>query len=124
MTLRHNRFRSGSCLAASPSACAPLIPPPRAHADTVANLMNATARPCCNFASTDDPVVCGDWIRNEFAACNGNANFQTVDEHQASYLITQAVSELCPERVQQLRNSAASYRSSSSRRRNEGRPPP
>jgi hypothetical protein len=38
------------------------------------------------------------------------ADFSTFDEYQASYLITQAVNELCPALIWQLRNSAAHYR--------------
>ena len=38
------------------------------------------------------------------------ADFATSDEFQASYLITRAVNELCPEQIWLLRNSAAGYR--------------
>lgn len=38
------------------------------------------------------------------------ADFNTTDEYQASYLITQAVNELCPALILQLRNTAARYR--------------
>jgi len=38
------------------------------------------------------------------------ADFVTADDHQASYLITQSVGELCPALIWQLRNSAAYYR--------------
>jgi len=38
------------------------------------------------------------------------ADFNTSDEFQASYLISQAVNELCPELIWQLRNSAGRYR--------------
>jgi hypothetical protein len=34
----------------------------------------------------------------------------TIDEYQASYLTAQAVNELCPAVIWQLRNSAAHYR--------------
>jgi hypothetical protein len=37
------------------------------------------------------------------------ADFQTSDEYQASYLITQGANELCPARIWQLRQSAADY---------------
>jgi hypothetical protein len=37
-------------------------------------------------------------------------DFSTSDGYQASYLITQAVNELCPAMIWQLRNSAAGYR--------------
>ena len=35
------------------------------------------------------------------------ADFNTVDEYQASYLLSQATNELCPALIWQLRNSAA-----------------
>jgi hypothetical protein len=38
------------------------------------------------------------------------ADIATSDEYQASYLINQAVNELCPAQIWQLRNSAAHYR--------------
>jgi hypothetical protein len=36
-------------------------------------------------------------------------DFSTSDEYQASYLISQAVGELCPAQIWQLRQSAAGY---------------
>jgi hypothetical protein len=38
------------------------------------------------------------------------ADFNTSDDYQASYLISQAVNELCPALIWRLRNSAAHYR--------------
>jgi hypothetical protein len=38
-------------------------------------------------------------------------DFGSSDEYQASYLITQAVNELCPALIRQLRKSAAHCRS-------------
>jgi hypothetical protein len=38
------------------------------------------------------------------------ADFDTSDEFQASYLISQAVNELCPANIWQLRQSAGGYR--------------
>jgi hypothetical protein len=40
----------------------------------------------------------------------GDIKDGTGDEYQASYLIAQAVNELCPALIWQLRNSAAAYR--------------
>jgi hypothetical protein len=37
-------------------------------------------------------------------------DFNTTDDYQGSYLISQAVNELCPALIWQLRNSAAHYR--------------
>jgi hypothetical protein len=38
-------------------------------------------------------------------------DFNTDDDYQASYLISQAVNELCPAQIWQLRSSAAHYQS-------------
>jgi hypothetical protein len=43
-------------------------------------------------------------------AKKGIAWFNTTDEYQASYPITQAVNELWPPLIWQFRNSAAHYR--------------
>jgi len=38
-------------------------------------------------------------------------DFDTTDEYQALYLISQATNELCPAQIWRLRESAAGYRS-------------
>ena len=89
-----------------------------AHADAVAYLVNVTVRPGYNFANADAALSYGRGICDavaggrSYAAVMGDvkADFGTSDEYQASYLITQAVGELCPELIWQLRNSAAGYR--------------
>ncbi|CFS68243.1 Conserved membrane protein of uncharacterised function [Mycobacterium tuberculosis] len=40
------------------------------------------------------------------------ADFDTRDQYQASYLLSQAVNELCPALIWQLRNSAVDNRRS------------
>ena len=89
-----------------------------AHADAVAYLVNVTVRPGYNFANADNALsyghgVCGKVLhRRSYAQLVGDvkADFDTSDEYQASYLISQAVNELCPALIWQLRNSAAGYR--------------
>ena len=57
--------------------------------------------------------ICGKVSRGEaFGQLVGDVktDFATTDEFQASYLISQAVNELCPAQIWQLRNSAAGYR--------------
>jgi hypothetical protein len=91
---------------------------PWAHADAVAYLVNVTVRPGDNFANADAAVsygngMCDKVIQGRTYAQVMNdvkADFSTFDEYQASYLITQAVNELCPALIWQLRNSAAHYR--------------
>lgn len=91
---------------------------PVANADTVAYLVNVTVRPGYNFANADQALAYGNGIcdkvgRGEsYARVIGDikADFNTSDEFQASYLVSQAAQELCPAMIWQLRNSAADYR--------------
>jgi hypothetical protein len=93
---------------------------PRAGADQTAYLVNVTVRPGYNFANADNALVYGYGLCDRIAAQRTygqiigdiEAHFQHSDEYQASYLITQAVNELCPALIWQLRNSAANYRPS------------
>jgi hypothetical protein len=97
---------------------APLSSASPAQADAVAYLVNVTVRPGYNFANADAALSYGRGVCDavtggrSYAAVMGDvkADFATSDEYQASYLITQAVGELCPELIWQLRNSAAGYR--------------
>nr|WP_264005161.1 DUF732 domain-containing protein [Mycolicibacterium sphagni] len=89
-----------------------------AHADAVAYLVNVTVRPGYNFSSADDALsygrgICdriGQGISYPQLVADIKQYFGTSDDFQASYLITQAANELCPENIWQLRNSAAGYR--------------
>lgn len=100
------------------SSAATIAGPPCARADAVAYLVNVTVRPGYNFANADDALTYGHGICGKVAQgrtyadvmSDVKADFTTTDEYQASYLITQAVNELCPGLIWQLRNSAAHYR--------------
>jgi Protein of unknown function (DUF732) len=89
-----------------------------ARADAVAYLVNVTVRPGYGFANADQALAYGYGICDKVAAGSGyplimsdvKADFGTSDEFQASYPIGQAVNELCPQLIWQLRNSAAHYR--------------
>lgn len=91
---------------------------PTAHADVVAYLLNVTVRPGYNFANADAALSYGDGLCDRVSQGHSyaevmarvKADFNTTDEYQASYLIGQAVNELCPAQIWQLRNSAAHYR--------------
>lgn len=91
---------------------------PSVRADVVAYLVNVTVRPGYNFANADAALSYGHAICDKvsqgrsYAQVMGDvkADFNTSDEYQASYLISQAVNELCPALIWQLRNSAAGYR--------------
>jgi hypothetical protein len=118
MTLISNRFRAGITLVTTALLCAAVIAPSSAHADAVAYLVNVTVRPGYNFANADDALRYGQGICDKVAqgapygAMIGDikADFTTSDDYQASYLISQAVNELCPALIWQLRNSAVHYR--------------
>lgn len=94
-----------------------------AHADAVAYLVNVTVRPGYNFANADAALVYGHATCDKVAAGDTygqimhdvKADFTTSDEFQASYLITQAVNELCPALIWRLRKSAAGYTPPTSR---------
>ena len=89
----------------------------RAHADSVAYLIDVTVRPGYNFANADDALGYGNQVCDKvsqgrtYADLIGDvkADFQTADEFQASYLIDKAVNELCPAQIWQLRRTAAHY---------------
>jgi hypothetical protein len=90
---------------------------PSASADAVAYLVNVTVKPGYNFANADHALAYGHGICDKisqgrpFAQLVGDIkrDFNTNDEFQASYLISQAANELCPAQIWQLRNSAAGY---------------
>jgi hypothetical protein len=63
--------------------------------------------------STYGKVICEKVARGyPYRSIAGDikSDFSTGDEFQASYLIAQAVNELCPASIWQLRESAAQYR--------------
>jgi hypothetical protein len=92
---------------------------PNARADVVAYLVNVHVRPGNNFPNADAALGYGYGICDKVAAGRGfpdvmadvRADFNTSEDYQASYLISQAVNELCPAQIWQLRNSAAHYQS-------------
>jgi Protein of unknown function (DUF732) len=98
--------------------CAVVLGSPPAHADTVAYVINVTVRPGYNFANADDALSYGHTVCTNIGSGRSYADvigqiksdFNNPDDYQASYLITQAVNELCPALIWQLRNSAATYR--------------
>ena len=91
---------------------------PRAHADSVAYLIDVTVRPGYNFANAEAALTYGQQLCDKVSQGRSYADlirdvksaFNTGDEFQASYLIDKAVNELCPAQIWQLRNSAAHYR--------------
>lgn len=88
-----------------------------ASADDPAYLLNVTVRPGYHFANADQALAYGHGICQKIVAGEGYASIvadiktdlSTSDEYQATYLISQAAQELCPNLIWQLRNSAANY---------------
>jgi hypothetical protein len=106
-------------LLAMPLAVA-AVEAPVARADAVAYLVNVTVRPGYNFANSDAAIAYGQGICDKVGGgepyatliADVNSDFNTADHYQAAYLVNQAVNELCPAQIWQLRNSAAHYRGS------------
>lgn len=89
-----------------------------AHADPGVYLNGINARPGYGFPSADAALAYGHGVCDKVAAgrsyrqiaADVQTDLNTSDGYQANYLIGQAVNELCPELIWQLRNSAANYR--------------
>jgi hypothetical protein len=90
---------------------------PPANADVVAYLVNVHVRPGYNFPNADAAIAYGNTICDRVEAKMSyaqlvdqvKADFNTADYYQGAYLINQAVNELCPAQIWQLRQSAAGY---------------
>jgi hypothetical protein len=90
---------------------------PTANADVVAYLVNVHVRPGYNFPNAEAAIGYGDSVCDRVAAKMSyaqlvdqvKADFNTSDYYQGAYLINQAVNELCPAQIWQLRQSAAGY---------------
>jgi hypothetical protein len=104
-------------IAALVSIAAAVAAAPSAGADAVAYLVNVTVRPGYNFPNADAALGYGNSICDRVAAKMSyaqlvdqvKADFNTTDYYQGAYLINQAVNELCPAQIWQLRQSAAGY---------------
>jgi Protein of unknown function (DUF732) len=104
-------------LAAALAFSVPLAAAPTAAADTVAYLVNVHVRPGYNFPNAEAAIGYGRTICDRVAAKMSyaqlvdqvKADFRTTDYYQGAYLINQAVNELCPAQIWQLRQSAAGY---------------
>lgn len=104
-------------LAAAALALSAVAFAPSAHADQVAYLVNVTVRPGYGFANADDALSYGYGVCDRVAAKTSYSQLvddvkrdvNTSDYYQGAYLINQAVNELCPAQIWQLRQSAAGY---------------
>jgi Protein of unknown function (DUF732) len=108
-------FTSMAAALATAAATVALAQP--AGADSVAYLVNVHVRPGYNFPNADAAIGYGNTICDRVAAKMGyaqlvdqvKADFHTTDYYQGAYLINQAVNELCPAQIWQLRQSAGGY---------------
>ena len=104
-------------IAALATAAAAVALAPPAGADTVAYLVNVHVRPGYNFPNADAAIGYGnticDRVANKMAygqlVDQVKADFHSTDYYQGAYLINQAVNELCPAQIWQLRQSAGGY---------------
>jgi hypothetical protein len=102
----------GGLMVAAPSAWGGLAPPEQVFLYDV-----MFRRPDMHWANADAALAYGygicDKIRaaHPYAQIAGDfkADFQTPDEYLASYVISDAAQQLCPELIWQLRNSAEGY---------------
>jgi len=91
---------------------------PPALADPVTYVNSVNARPGFAFPSGDAAIAYGHGVCDKISA--GRSYAQIIgdigaevtggDQNLANYLVGQALNELCPELIPQLRNSAANYR--------------
>jgi len=104
-----------AALLAGPTA---LFTAASAKADVVAYLVNVHVRPGYNFPNAEAAIGYGQTICDRVGSQMAysvlvdqvKADFHTGDYYQAGYLINQAVNELCPAQIWQLRQSAAGYK--------------
>ena len=104
-------------IAALAAAAAAVAIAPSANADVVAYLVNVHVRPGYNFPNADAAIGYGNTICDRVAAKMSyaqlveqvKADFNSTDYYQGAYLINQAINELCPAQIWQLRQSAAGY---------------
>ncbi len=88
---------------------------PSALADPVTYVNSVNARPGFNFPSGEGAIAYGRGVCDKISA--GRSYAQIIgdigaevtggDPNLANYLVGQALNELCPELISQLRNSAA-----------------
>jgi hypothetical protein len=99
-------------------AGAGIIPAAVAGADMSAYLQGVLMKPGYNFSSARRALDYGYAVCDKVFQGVGypqivsdvKADFNTNDEFMGSFLIHQAVNELCPELIWQLRDSATGYR--------------
>ncbi|MDT5300809.1 MAG: hypothetical protein QOG79_4051 [Mycobacterium sp.] len=112
------RSIAGVIAALACAAGAGVVTAAPAQADDIGYLINVTLRPGYNFANAQAALDYGNGLcdrigqKQSYAdlASSIRSDFNTSDEFQISYLLSQATQELCPAQIWQLRQSAAGYR--------------
>ena len=112
------RFIAGFTTALTCAVGAAVITAPPSGADEIGYLINVTLRPGYNFANARAALDYGYGLCDRISqghryadlATTIRSDFNTSDEFQISYLLSQATQELCPAQIWQLRQSAAGYR--------------
>lgn len=97
---------------------AALTAAPAAQATEWVYVLNVTVRPVYGFANADQALAYGYGLCDKIRQGRGYpqlvgdmfTDFNTTDEFSASYLVSQASQELCPELIGSLRSSAGGYR--------------
>ncbi len=111
------KFLASAAALSGVAAAVALTGAPLAHADQVAYLVNVHVRPGYNFPNAEAALGYGYSICDRVEAKMGYAqlvdevkrDFNTADYYQGGYLINQAVNELCPAQIWQLRQAAGGY---------------
>jgi hypothetical protein len=121
--VRSRLTRIAAVAGAATAAQLLLVQLPTAQADAVAYLVNVTVRPGYDFPDADTALRYGRSLCEEVGRgrvyteliTDIQTDFHTADPYQGAYLINQAVNELCPALIWQLRRAAT---------HNEGSPSP
>ncbi|MGB3325656.1 MAG: DUF732 domain-containing protein [Mycolicibacterium fortuitum] len=113
-----NKISTRAVLVYTGLVCLALIGPvPHAQGDELGYLINVTMRPGYHFANADEALmyghsICDSVVHNRSYAdivADVTTELGISDSFQVTYLIGQAVDELCPAQIWQLRNSAGRY---------------
>ena len=117
MTTWHHRVVAGTGVAAIVIIGLLTAVTPVCRGDTTAYLVNVTVRPGYNFANADDAIRYGQGVCDKIGhgqtfsgrVADVKRDFNTNDDYQASYLVSQSINELWPVLIWQLRHSAAGF---------------
>jgi hypothetical protein len=118
MSVAVKRHRARGLLGVVASLATAVIAPTVARADTTGYLVNITALPGNGFASASAALDYGYTLCDKIRSGTGygelvqdiRTELHLDDGYKASYLVTQATQELCPELIWQVRQTVGGYR--------------